>query len=1230
MSLRRLPKKDDVLRHIAQEGGQEGRVFHPREIAPELGVSPPSYEAFANLLDNMVFEGELVALPGGKYKLGRVASSKGGSHREEGGGGWSAARSRGGSGTGEEREGTLTVNQRGFGFVASLGASGDDVFVPKESMKGAMHGDKVVVHVRSRGSRGAEGDIVKIVDRTVKRVAGVLRRRGRSAWLEPDDTRVRGPIPLPDDLDTSGPEGNSGKDGDAAVVKITRWPEMPDENPVGKLEAILGTPGELRVEVAKILVMGGVDEVHSPEAFAEAEAYGKEVPAEMLAGREDLTHLPLPTIDPEDARDHDDAVWVERKEDGGYRAWIAIADVSSYVRPGTQLDAESLKRGCSIYLPDRAIPMLPRPLSSNLCSLLPDVLRLCLCVEVELDSGAKVKRSRVIRGFMKSRAKLTYGGVARALGFTSEPPRDPKAEAMIDGLRVANELSRTLRAQRMKRGALDFDLPEAKIVLDDKGHPIDVQKRAQDPGMKKAYALIEELMLLANETVAEWLVKVMVPTVFRVHAPPDQKKLANLVVMCEALGVPFELEDAEDPKKLSKILRSFAEHPQVNVLNMLLLRSMKQASYDIANIGHFGLASRAYLHFTSPIRRYPDLVVHRSVHDELLGERRHKTTEAATKLGEAALAASSAERKAMEIEREVTDLYRAVLMRDRIGERYEATVTALVGSGLFCQLDAPFVDVLVRLEDLGADRWELDEEKMRVTASRSGQSLGLGDRIAVQIVDVQILRRTVYGRRVTLDPDGGESGESSRGATVEPRRAGAAAVPERSGASEGDEEREGVEERRGAGARRKAKDRGARRRQERGEGTGGRQDEKGRRRRKSQGEERRKARQALGARGCGAPTSSSRPTSFRRGGWTARITRSRATSRETGTRRTSFRLGSRPSSRRSRTCACISPVARGERTRSAAPSSAPAARSRQALRTGAPGREADRERRQLPTAGRGELGPLRPRGRRASDAGGRTSARRTSSRKRPSESRFAARGSSSPIRNGPARILFVTSGSTTRASGSCTSGSTRTTSGRGRRPSWPRFAPSSGWPADRLQALFIGALGDERKGFATLYAAWKSLCRSSDWDVDLVAVGVGRQVETFRERARADGLGARMTFLGFRSDVPQLVGASDLLVAPSVYEPYGLAVHEALSSCAVPAITSARCGVAEMYPDALTGWLLPDPKDDVDLASRLRRWREQARVTPPELRALSDRLRARDWSVVARVTSSRCAKLRAG
>jgi len=430
--------------------------------------------------------------------------------------------------------------------------------------------------------------------------------------------------------------------------------------------------------------------------------------------------------------------------------------VSSYVRPGTVLDAESMKRGCSIYLPDRAIPMLPRPLSSNLCSLLPDVVRLCLCVVVDMDAAGVTTRSRVVRGFMKSRAKLTYGGVARALGFTEVPPVDPKAVELIDGLRVANECSKLLRGRRMKRGALDFDLPEAKIILDDKGQPTDVQKRAQDPGMKKAYALIEELMLLANETVATWLTQIGVPTIFRVHAAPDEKKLQNLTLMCESLGVPFDVEDAREPRKLQAILKSFADHPQSNVLNMLLLRSMKQATYDTTNIGHFGLASKAYLHFTSPIRRYPDLVVHRGVHSELLGEKRHKTEEAAEKLGEAALAASVAERKAMEIEREVTDLYRAILMRDRIGERYEGTITAIVGTGMFVQLDSPFVDVLVRLEDLGGDRWEVDDEKMRVLAPRSGESLGLGDRVVLEIIDVQILRRTVYGRRIGGKDDEGQ------------------------------------------------------------------------------------------------------------------------------------------------------------------------------------------------------------------------------------------------------------------------------------------------------------------------------------------------------------------------------------------------------------------------------------------------------------------------------------------
>ncbi len=663
-----------------------------------------------------------------------------------------ADRSR--AGDSQRREGYVTIHPRGFGFVASGENTGDDVFVAKEGLMGAMHGDKVVVTITGRGPRGPEGSVVAVLQRSIVRVAGVLRRRGKSAWLEPDDTRVRGPIVLRGEEDIAGPEGNSGQDGDAAVVALTRFPEFPEENAEGKLVAVLGKPGEIHVEIAKVLVSRQIAEVHSPEAFAEADAFGASVPAAMLEGREDLTHLPLPTIDPEDARDHDDAVWVERTEGGGYRAYVAIADVSSYVTPGTHLDAEAKARGCSVYLPDRAIPMLPRPLSSNLCSLLPDVVRLCLCADITLDAGAGVTGARLIRGFMKSRAKLTYGGVARALGFTEAPPREPKADEMVEGLRVAYELSRLLRSKRMKRGALDFDLPEAKVVLDpEKGTPIDVQRRDKDPGTKRAYQLIEELMLLGNEVVARELVAREIPTIFRIHSPPDEKKLVRFAALAEQLGIPFDVELTKDPKAMAGLLKSFAAHASADVLNMLLLRSMKQATYDIGNVGHFGLASKAYLHFTSPIRRYPDIAAHRAVHAVVLKERIGRGEDDISKLADAALAASVAERKAMEVEREVVDLYRAVLMQSRIGQRYEGTVTALVGSGMFVALDSPFVDVLVRFVDCGAERFELDDEGLRAVAKRSGEAIQLGDRMTVDIIDVAILRRAVYGRRVVGDED---------------------------------------------------------------------------------------------------------------------------------------------------------------------------------------------------------------------------------------------------------------------------------------------------------------------------------------------------------------------------------------------------------------------------------------------------------------------------------------------
>ncbi|MBV9948372.1 MAG: RNB domain-containing ribonuclease, partial [Myxococcales bacterium] len=411
--------------------GSESRPLHAREIASRLRVSEVDYLALQRLLDDLSFEGVLSTRPGQRFHLSRPTAGA----------------------RGAEREGLLSVHPRGFGFVASLTAAGDDVFVPPDAMAGAMHGDRVRIRVRARGARGAEGEVIEVLERGLGRVGGTLHRKGRSAWVEPDDTRVRGPIVLARAIDSAGGEGNSGADGDAVVVAITRWPESPDENPEGALETVLGRPGELSVEAAKILVLEGIEEPHPEAAVAEAEAFRDRVPDALMADREDLRHIPLPTIDPEDARDHDDAVWVERTDDGGYRAFIAIADVSRYVTPGSALDAAASERGCSIYLPDRAIPMLPRALSSNLCSLLPDVDRLCLCVEAELDAAGEPRRSRLIRGVMRSRAKLTYGGVARALGLTEEGRHEEAAVELTPGLRVAYELSRKLRARRMKRGA---------------------------------------------------------------------------------------------------------------------------------------------------------------------------------------------------------------------------------------------------------------------------------------------------------------------------------------------------------------------------------------------------------------------------------------------------------------------------------------------------------------------------------------------------------------------------------------------------------------------------------------------------------------------------------------------------------------------------------------------------------------------------------------------------------
>jgi len=725
-----LPHRTRVFEILAESG----RPLHVAEIAGRLGVDVTATPGLTAMLDDLVLNGAVRAFPGHRYRIA------------EGGRGESTRAVR-------ERTGVLSMHPRGFGFVssnkASMGASGfgdaePDVFVSPEMIGGAMHGDLVVVRVFKTSAKGPEGEIVQVVKRGVKRVPGILRRRGKSTWLEPDDPRMRTPIPL---------KADAGNDGDAIVAAITRYPTRHDENPEGDLLAVLGRPGDPLVEVEKILAREEIVEGFPGEAVAEARRFGTTIEDAQIEEREDLRPLPLTTIDPIDARDHDDAVFVRRATehdgpDAAYVAVIAIADVASYVRPGTALDEEARRRGCSVYLPDRAIPMLPRELSSHLCSLLEGQDRLCLATEVVLDATGSPLRHRLIEGVMRNRAKLHYEDVGRALGFLQDQPPTEKAMGLLPHLQMAWELAGLLRARRMRRGALDFDIPEAKVKLDERGLCVDVVRSRADPGVKKAYNLIEELMLLANEIVAEDLTGRTIPTVYRVHGVPDESRLDRFVSMAETLGIGFELDDAKDPKALGRVLKLIATHPQAGVLNTLLLRAMKQATYDVVNIGHFGLASKAYLHFTSPIRRYPDLVVHRAVHRLCRGEPVQRDEATMEALRESALTASTAERKAMDVEREVVDLHRALLMRSRIGEHFEGTVTSLVGSGIFVALDQPYVDVMVKFESLGDDAYDIDDDGLSAVGRRSGDTVRLGDRMIVRVADVSIERRSVYGVRI--------------------------------------------------------------------------------------------------------------------------------------------------------------------------------------------------------------------------------------------------------------------------------------------------------------------------------------------------------------------------------------------------------------------------------------------------------------------------------------------------
>jgi ribonuclease R len=642
--------------------------------------------------------------------------------------------------------GRIKVHPVGYGFVVPSDNT-EDVHVSARNRGTAMDGDTVEIDAWV-GLRGFEGRVVRVTARGRAKITGQLARTGKRLTLQPDDPRILGVVTL------VGAEGLAARElGRAVVAEIVQFPETPDGPIEAKVLRVLGDPDDPRTEVEKVLAVANVEDTFPAEVEEQAASFGAEVGPEDIVDRADLRHVPFTTIDPETARDFDDAVAVEALPGGGSRLWVAVADVSHYVREGTPLDAEAKKRGCSLYLPNRAIPMLPEPLSAHLCSLVPEADRLAMVARIDLDRDAEVTETEFLAAVIHSRARLDYPGVAAALGGDTKGKRR-KYEPFLPALRHMDSLSRQLRAQRLARGSLDFDLPEPYVELDHDDPQLvrDVRKARRDPGERQAYSMIEEFMLAANEAVARSFRERKEDAVWRIHDAPDAARLEQFSQLAAHYGISIDIDAARTPKGLRQVLEKLKGHPAEKALSFALLRSLKQATYDITNVGHFGLASRDYLHFTSPIRRYPDLIVHRLLKIRLAtdGQPSGGWTSAHDKpppergeLQKMASDASFSERTAMEAEREVIDIYRAYFMRDKIGDVFEGTISGVMGFGIFVVVDQPFIEGLVRVEALSDDYYLFDEVTARLVGRRSGRVFALGDTVKIEVQSVSVVRRKI-------------------------------------------------------------------------------------------------------------------------------------------------------------------------------------------------------------------------------------------------------------------------------------------------------------------------------------------------------------------------------------------------------------------------------------------------------------------------------------------------------
>lgn len=697
-------RKERILAYMESEGYVP---IKRRDMRAMLSVPQEDREKFENLINELIAEGRVF-----ETKKGKLASPK----------------------DLQMATGTFIGHARGFGFVTP-DAGGEDIFIPASETMGAMQKDRVLYKVLHKAEKGkkADGVIVRILERGQQRIVGTFEAGSKGyGFVVADDKKIA------KDIFISRENTKGAVTGHKVVVEITDYGED-RRNPEGKVIEILGHINDPGVDILSVIRRYELAVEFPEEVYAEIEHLGTEVAEADKKGREDLRDLLTITIDGADAKDLDDAVSLKRLGNGNFELGVHIADVSHYVRENTALDKEAYARGTSVYLVDRVIPMLPHKLSNGICSLNPHVDRLALSCLMEVNGRGEVVSHRILESVINSDYRMTYTAVREILEDGAPALLEQYAE-ILPMLEDMEELRQILGEKRRKRGSVNFDLPESKIILDENGKPIDIKPYEKSIETN----MIEEFMLVCNETIAENSFWQEMPFMYRSHQEPDEDKLEKMEQFLRGFGYYLRKKDGEiHPRELQKVLQKAEETDEERIITRMVLRSMMQARYTAENGGHFGLAAKYYCHFTSPIRRYPDLEIHRMIKKMLHGELDEKASAYyRRKMPDWAKHCSKQERVAEDAERDTDALKKVEFMEDKVGQIYEGIISGVTNWGIYVELPNT-IEGMVALSQMDDDYYEFDEKKMLVFGKRTKKSYRLGDKVVVSVAKVDRMMGTI-------------------------------------------------------------------------------------------------------------------------------------------------------------------------------------------------------------------------------------------------------------------------------------------------------------------------------------------------------------------------------------------------------------------------------------------------------------------------------------------------------